>query len=58
MWAQIQPFLRDLDAGDIAEKIGSWAGELELPVVGTIPADVIEKIQHGVHVPLARLIRT
>ena len=58
MWAQIQPFLRDLDAGEIAEKIGSWAKELELPVVGTIPSDVIAAIQNGVHVPLARLIKT
>ena len=58
MWAQIQPFLRDLDAAEIAEKIGSWAAELELPIVGTIPPDVIEKIQHGVRVPLARLIKT
>ena len=58
MWAQIQPFLRDLDAGEIAEKIGSWAKELELPVVGTIPPDVITAIQNGVHVPLARLIKT
>jgi len=58
MWAQIQPFLRDLDAAEIAEKIGSWANELELPVVGTIPPDVIAAIQNGVHVPLARLIKT
>ncbi|WP_411699927.1 hypothetical protein [Conyzicola sp.] len=58
MWAQIQPFLRDLPADEIVEKIGSWAKELELPIVGSIPADVVEKIQHGVRVPLARLIKT
>jgi hypothetical protein len=58
MWEQIQPFLRDLDRADIAEKIGSWASELGLPVVATIPEDVITRIQHGVKVPLAYLIRT
>jgi len=58
MWAQIQPFLRALDAAEIAEKIGSWATELGLPIVGEIPADVVAKIQHGVPVPLARLIKT
>jgi len=58
MWQQIQPFLRDLDRDDIAGKIGSWAGELGLPIVSSVPDDVITRIQHGVPVPLANLIRT
>lgn len=58
MWEQIQPFLRNLDTDDIVDKIGSWAKEIELPIVQTIPDDVITRIQHGVKVPLANLIRT
>ena len=57
MWAQIQPFLRGLDSDVIVEKIGSWAKELELPIVKKIPDDVITKIQNGVRVPLANLIQ-
>jgi len=57
MWAQIQPFLRGLDSDEIVDKIGSWAKELELPIVKKIPDDVITKIQNGVRVPLANLIQ-
>lgn len=57
MWAQIQPFLRGLDSDEIVDKIGSWAKELELPIVKNIPDDVITKIQNGVRVPLANLIQ-
>jgi len=57
MWAQIQPFLRGLDSDEIVDKIGSWAKELELPIVKRIPDDVITKIQNGVRVPLANLIQ-
>ncbi|MET4580878.1 hypothetical protein ABIE21_000368 [Conyzicola nivalis] len=57
MWAQIQPFLRGLDSDEIVDKIGSWAKELELPIVKHIPDDVITKIQNGVRVPLANLIQ-
>lgn len=57
MWAQIQPFLRGLDADEIVDKVGSWAKELELPIVKQIPDETISKIQAGVRVPLANLIQ-
>jgi hypothetical protein len=57
LWAQIQPYLRGLEPDDIREKVASWAGELELPIVETIPAGIVEEIRTGVPVPLARLIR-
>jgi hypothetical protein len=57
LWAQIQPHLQGMDSDRIVDTVGSWAKELELPLVKQIPDDVIEKIQRGVKVPLARLIR-
>jgi hypothetical protein len=58
LWAQVQPHLKGMDTDQIVDTVGSWAKELELPLVKTIPDDVIDKIQQGVKVPLARLIRT
>jgi hypothetical protein len=57
LWAQVQPHLEGMDSDQIVDKVGSWARELQLPLVNRIPDDVIDKIQNGVKVPLARLIR-
>jgi hypothetical protein len=57
LWAQIQPHLKGLDTDDIVDKIGSWAKELDLPVVKHIPDAVIDKIQKGVKVPIHTIIQ-
>jgi hypothetical protein len=57
LWAQVQPHLKGMDSDQIVDKVGSWAKELQLPLVSRIPDDVIQKIQDGVKVPLGRLVR-
>jgi hypothetical protein len=57
LWTQVQAHLKGLDTDEIVDKVGSWAKALDLPLVRTIPDDVIDKIQKGVKVPLARLVQ-
>jgi hypothetical protein len=57
LWTQVQEHLKGLDTDEIVDKVASWAKALDLPLVRTIPDDVIDKIQKGVKVPLARLVQ-
>lgn len=56
LWEQIQPTLKGLDTDEILDTVGTWAKDLDLPLVKNMPDDVIDNIKNGAKVPLSSLI--
>ncbi|NHF62328.1 hypothetical protein [Microcella pacifica] len=56
LWEQIQPTLAGLDTDQILDTIGTWAKDLDVPLVKDVPDDVIDNIKNGAKVPLKSLI--
>lgn len=57
LWEQIQPTLKGLDTGAILDTIGTWAKDLDLPLVKNIPDNVIEDLKNGAKVPLEKIVK-
>lgn len=57
LWEQIQPTLKGLDTDQILDTVGSWAQDLDLPLVKDIPDSTIEDLKNGAKVPLKNLIQ-
>lgn len=57
IWEGIQPTLQGLDTDTIVETIANWAKDLNLPIIGNVPDDIVENLKNGVKVPLNKLIK-
>ncbi len=57
IWEQVQPTLKGLDTDQILDTIGSWAKDLDLPLLENVPDEVIENIKDGAKVPLKSLLQ-
>jgi hypothetical protein len=57
IWEQVQPTLKGLDTDQILDTIGSWAKDLDLPLLENLPDDVIENLKDGAKVPLKSLLQ-
>lgn len=57
IWEGIQPTLQGLDTDTILDTIGNWAKDLNLPLIGDVPDDIVENLKNGVKVPLNKLIK-
>ena len=57
LWEQIQPTLKGLDTDQILDTVGSWAQDLDLPLVKDIPDSTIEDLKNCAKVPLKNLIQ-
>jgi len=57
LWEQVQPTLKGLDTDQILDTIGSWAKDLDLPLLESVPDEVIENIKDGAKVPLKSLLQ-
>lgn len=57
LWEQVQPTLKGLDTDQILDTIGSWAKDLDLPLVNDIPDATIDDLKNGAKVPLKNLIQ-
>lgn len=57
IWEQVQPTLKGLDTDQILDTIGSWAKDLDLPLLENVPDDVIENLKDGAKVPLKSLLQ-
>lgn len=57
LWEQVQPTLKGLDTDQILDTVGSWAKDLDLPLLDSIPDDVIENIKDGAKVSLKSLVK-
>lgn len=56
LWEQVQPTLTGLDTDAILDTIDTWAKDLNLPLLDSVPDDVIENI-NGAKVPLKSLLQ-
>ncbi len=57
IWEQVQPTLKGLDTDQILDAIGSWAKDLDLPLLENLPDDVIDNLKDGAKVPLKSLLQ-
>jgi hypothetical protein len=57
IWEQVQPTLKGLDTDQILDTIGSWAKDLDLPLLENLPDDVIDNLKDGAKVPLKSLLQ-
>ncbi|MBA4247686.1 MAG: hypothetical protein C0444_05265 [Microbacterium sp.] len=57
IWEQVQPTLKGLDTDQILDTIGSWAKDLDLPLLENLPDEVIENLKDGAKVPLKSLLQ-
>ena len=57
LWEQVQPTLKGLDTDQILDTIGSWAKDLDLPLLENLPDDVIDNLKDGAKVPLKSLLQ-
>jgi len=57
IWESVQPTLKGLDTDAILDTVGNWAKGLDLPLVDTVPDNVIDDLKNGVKVPLAKLVK-
>jgi hypothetical protein len=57
IWEQVQPTLTGLDTDQILDTIGSWAKDLDLPLLENLPDDVIDNLKDGAKVPLKSLLQ-
>lgn len=57
IWEGIQPTLKGLDTDTILETVANWAKDLNLPIIGNVPDDIVENLKNGVKVPLNKLIK-
>lgn len=57
VWEQVQPTLKGLDTDQILDTIGSWAKDLDLPLLENLPDDVIDNLKDGAKVPLKSLLQ-
>ncbi len=57
LWEQVQPTLKGLDTDQILDTIATWAKDLDLPLLDSVPDDVIDKIKDGAKVPLKSLLQ-
>lgn len=57
IWEQVQPTLKGLDTDQILDTIGSWAKDLDLPLLENVPDEVIENLKDGAKVPLKSLLQ-
>ncbi len=57
IWEQVQPTLKGLDTDQIIDTIGSWAKDLNLPLLENLPDDVIDNLKDGAKVPLKSLLQ-
>ena len=53
----MQPTLKGLDTDQILDTIGSWAKDLDLPLLENLPDDVIDNLKDGAKVPLKSLLQ-
>jgi hypothetical protein len=57
LWEQIQPTLKGLDTSAILDTIGTWANDLDLPLISNIPDSVIDDLKNGAKVPLEKIVK-
>lgn len=57
LWEQIQPTPKGLNTDEILDTIGTWATDLDLPLLDQVPDEVIENIKDGAKVPLKSLLQ-
>jgi hypothetical protein len=57
MWESIRPSLKGLDTDAILDTVGTFAKNLDLPLVKDIPDQTIEDLKNGAKVPLSKLIK-
>jgi len=57
LWEQVRPTLKGLDTDAILDTVGTWAKDLNLPLVKDIPDKTIDDLKNGVKVPLSNLLR-
>lgn len=57
IWEGIRPTLAGLPANEILDTIGTWAKDLDLPLLKDIPDNVIDQLKDGAKVPLGKLLK-